>query len=64
MVRIKEVRSRRGYTQQDVAFRSGLSLRTIARLEQPGAGGQTATIERIARALGVPVSDLYDEDVA
>ncbi len=59
------LRRTRGWTQHDLAQRSGLHRRTISRLEQPD--GSTThpnrqTITALARAFGyVRVSDLWIE---
>jgi transcriptional regulator with XRE-family HTH domain len=55
--RLKELRRRAGITQQALAQSAGLSVSTVARLEQ---GGRPApeTVALLARALGVPVGSL------
>jgi len=58
--RIRELRAKRGLTQQELAEAADLDYKTIQRLE----GKKTRfypnvdTLERIARALGVSVSGL------
>lgn len=49
--RIRAVRRARGWTQAELAKRSGLGLATVARLEQTGQG-QISSLTRICAALG------------
>lgn len=58
--KLKEVRAKQGYTQEDLAFESGLSLSQIARIETMKINPTVSTIFCIARTLNVPVSDLFD----
>jgi transcriptional regulator with XRE-family HTH domain len=58
--RIKELRSRRGYSQEELAERSGLSLRTIQRIENNETEPRGDTLTRLAAALDVTVEELAD----
>ena len=62
---IGQLRKARGWTQERLARRSGVAVRTIQRLEA-GKGAGLETISLIADALEVPVRDLFvsveDED--
>ncbi len=49
--RIRAARSRRGWSQQEMADRAGLGIATVSRLERKGRG-QLASLVRIAAALG------------
>ena len=49
--RIRAARSRRGWSQQEMADRAGLGIATVARLERSGRG-QLTSLVRIAAALG------------
>ena len=67
---IKELRERRGMTQEQLAKRAGVSQGYIAKLEpssRPGrakavrkANPSLPTLKRLARALGVPVTELLE----
>ncbi|MBU0501638.1 MAG: helix-turn-helix transcriptional regulator [bacterium] len=59
--RIKELRAKKGYTQEDLADKSGLAYKHIQRLEgkTPNAA-KIDTIEKLAQALGVSCSKLLD----
>jgi transcriptional regulator with XRE-family HTH domain len=58
--RIKDLRSRRGYSQEELAERSGLSLRTIQRIENDETEPRGNTLIRLAAALDVTVDELAD----
>lgn len=60
--RIRELRTGAGMTQERLAQRAGLTLRTIVRLEQQEHLPQTATAKALADALGLPsIADLFVE---
>lgn len=52
-----------GFTQKDLAERTGLKQAAIARLEREGAIPRLDTLEKISHALGLKVT-LVDEDSA
>lgn len=57
--RIAELRRERGWTQEQLAERLGISRRYLARLER---GGQNVTVHRLAwlaEHLGCRVADLF-----
>lgn len=57
--RIWELRRERGWRAEDLAERSGVAYRTIAGLESgENKRPQLATLEKLARALGVEVAEL------
>jgi len=59
MLRIKEAIKEKGLTVKDVAKKLGMSSPSLSDAIN---GNPTAEkLERIASALGVPVSDLFDE---
>lgn len=58
--RLKELRSEKGFTQEDLAYESELSLSQIARIETVKINPTVSTIFIIARTLNVPVSALFD----
>ncbi|MBF4582200.1 helix-turn-helix domain-containing protein [Curtobacterium sp. VKM Ac-2865] len=62
-MRIAELRRHRGWTQERLAEESGVTARTVQRLES-GADGSLETVSQIARALGVPVRELFTADPA
>lgn len=57
---LKAVRAKMGYTQEDLAYESGLTLSQIARIETKRINPTVSTMFKIARTLDVPVSELFD----
>lgn len=58
--RIKEVRKAKGYTQEDLSGEADISLSQIARIETKRINPTVITIFRIAKALDVKVSELFN----
>jgi transcriptional regulator with XRE-family HTH domain len=58
--RIKELRSRKGWSQEELAERSGLSLRTIQRIENGETEPRGDSLTRLAAAFDVTVDELAD----
>lgn len=58
--RIQELRLARDMTQQELATKAGLSMRTIAYAEA-GRDIRASTLWLIAEALGVSVDDLFEK---
>lgn len=56
--RIAQLRRSKGMTQQRLAAESGVTVRTVQRLEA-GQDSSMDTLSRIAKALEVPVGDLF-----
>lgn len=59
-IQIKKIRIREGFSQSQLAFEAGLSLSQIARIETARINPTVSTIFAIARALNVPLVDLFD----
>ena len=59
MNRIRAARQARGWTQNELAHKSGISARTIHAVEK-GRACRQATKRRILNALGVPWDLRYD----
>lgn len=62
--RIREWRAKRKLSQRELAERSGVSREYIARLELGQHDPTVGTLEKLAKALGVPVSALLDAPAA
>ncbi|MFH6966762.1 helix-turn-helix transcriptional regulator [Flavobacterium sp. FlaQc-28] len=58
--RLKEIRSEKGISQEELAYRSEITLSQIARIETVRINPTISTIFKIARALEVPLSDLFN----
>lgn len=58
--RIRELRARRGWTQQELAERADLDYKSVQRLEakKPRFHPKVNTLQKVARAFGMSVSDL------
>lgn len=58
--KIKEMREKKNMTQEELSDRSGVSRATISSLENGSSRSTTTkTLMRIARALGIPVEELF-----
>lgn len=61
--RIKTERASRKWTQQDLAYHAGLSIRTIASLES-GIDSRLSTLAAVAKAFGLDVHELLAVEAA
>jgi transcriptional regulator with XRE-family HTH domain len=61
--KIREARRQAGITQQTLAERAGLALKTLSRIEN-GEDMNLSTLAAIAAALDVPVGELVDQGAA
>lgn len=57
---MKKIRLKEGYTQNQLAFESGLSLSQIARIETARINPTLSTVFALARTLNIPLTDLFD----
>ncbi|MCD8186580.1 MAG: helix-turn-helix domain-containing protein [Rikenellaceae bacterium] len=57
---IKTLRQRRGFSQEELAEKAGLSLRTIQRIENGETEARGDSLKRIAAALGVTPNEIID----
>ncbi len=57
-MKLKQLRKKRGVTQEAVARKARISLGYLARLEIGRHDPKVSTLKRIAKALGVPVAEL------
>jgi len=58
---IKRARKATGLSLTEVAERSGVHRMAIARAERVGTDVKASTLSAIARALGVPVCELFEK---
>ena len=56
--KLQALRRSAGLTQVELAWRSDLSIQTVAGLEQGHRTGSPRTLRKLARALAVPISAL------
>jgi transcriptional regulator with XRE-family HTH domain len=59
-MRLKALRQKRGMTQEQLAARSKVTRVVIARLETARQDPRLSTLEKLAKALGVPVTRLLE----
>ena len=57
---LKQVRLDQGFTQEELAYQSELTLSQIARIETVKTNPTVSTIFKLARTLNVPVSALFE----
>jgi transcriptional regulator with XRE-family HTH domain len=57
---LKAVRAKYGYTQQQLSFEADLTLSQIARIETAKVNPSLSAIFAIARAMNVPLTELFD----
>lgn len=58
---LQAIRESKSLTQDTLAQMSGVSQQTISKIEKGHGNPTIETLGRLARALGVPVSDLLHE---
>ena len=57
---LKQLRAHHQITQEQLAYKSGLTLSTIARIETVQINPTLSTIFSIARALDIDLKELFD----
>jgi transcriptional regulator with XRE-family HTH domain len=57
---LKQVRLDQGFTQEELAYQSELTLSQIARIETVKTNPTVSTIFKLSRVLNVPVSALFE----
>lgn len=60
-IKIQELRKQKGMTQEDLAEKTGLSIRTIQRIESGEVDPRSYTLNQIAEALGVDIAEFTKE---
>ncbi len=60
--RIRELRDRRGWTQEELASQAGVDVRTVQRIEY-GEGVRSTTLTKVTAALGRTPDDLKIEEL-
>ncbi len=59
MLRIRELRERKGVSLRELARRSGVGVATLSRIESGEANPRLSTLLQLAEVLGVFVGDLF-----
>jgi transcriptional regulator with XRE-family HTH domain len=61
-LRVKEIAQQQGLGQGKLARMADLDIKTLARIyKNPYAEVSSVTLEKLARALSIPVADLIEE---
>ncbi|WP_292889616.1 helix-turn-helix domain-containing protein [Nonlabens sp.] len=60
--KIKEIRLKKGMSQEELAEKSQVSLRTIQRIENNENEPRGKTMQLICESLGIPIEELLDYD--
>lgn len=60
-LRMRAARKAKGMTQADISQKTSLDQAYISRLENGSSEGSPAQILGIARAIGIPIAQLYDD---
>lgn len=55
---VRELRDKRGVTQEDLAHEAGVTVGTLSLIERGKSNPAWGTVKRIAKALGVTMSEL------
>lgn len=58
--RIKNLRNRKGFSQEELSEKTGLSLRTVQRVENGETEPRGDTLKRLALAFGVSADEIVD----
>jgi transcriptional regulator with XRE-family HTH domain len=61
-IRLREWRDKRGESLYTLAEKSGVHFVTISRIEQGHLSPTVATLEKLAKGLGIRVRDLFPAD--
>jgi transcriptional regulator with XRE-family HTH domain len=61
MNKIKQLREERDISQEHLAYKAGVAVKTISRLERSGRAN-SETLRAVAAALGVGLGDLFEPD--
>lgn len=60
--KINTLRIKKGYSQEELAERSGVSIRTIQRIESDQTNPSGFTLKAVAKALDIELESLVDEN--
>lgn len=61
--RLKEIRAEKGISQEELAYRSELTLSQIARIETTKTNPTLSTLFKIIRTLEISPADLFNFDL-
>ena len=61
MLRLREIRERKGVSLRELARRAGLGVATLSRIESGEANPRLSTLLQLAEVLGVFAGDLFEK---
>ena len=59
-IHLEAWREKRGWSQEDLAAASGVSTGQISLIESRKSAGSPETLEKLARALGIEIGELFE----
>ena len=59
--KIREERKRRGLTQEELAFKAGISVNFMGQIERATKKPSLDTLEKISSALGIDLKNLFED---
>lgn len=59
-LRIKHLRNELAISQNELGLRADVPKSTIGRIETSSVSASVITLDKIAKALGVPIKELFD----
>ena len=63
-LRIRELRNERHMSQEELAFKAGISAAHLGQIERALKNPTVDTVAKIAAAMGVPITTLFTEEQA
>ncbi len=63
-LRIRELRNERHMSQEELAFKAGISAAHLGQIERALKNPTIDTVAKIAAAMGVPITTLFTEEQA
>jgi transcriptional regulator with XRE-family HTH domain len=61
MLKVRQLRIRKGVSMRELARRTGLGVATLSRIESGEANPRLSTLMQLAKVLGVFIGDLFDK---
>lgn len=61
---LKKIRKEQGFSQEKLSDKSGITLSQIARIETVKINPSLSTVFALARAMNIPLTDLFDFKLA
>jgi transcriptional regulator with XRE-family HTH domain len=61
-LKIREIRTRRGFSLRTLAERSGLNINTLSLVENGKSSPSVGTLQQLARALDVPITAFFESE--